>query len=442
MNIGFIGLGKLGLPCAAAMSVKANTKIFGYDQNEKVKDYIETNKVPYVEKDVEYFLSRSNIDFLDSIDSVVEKSDTIFIAVQTPHDPKFEGITPMPDERSDFDYSYLKDAVASIVSYLEKNKDKNINLVIISTVLPGTISREVLPILKNVKNRVNLVYNPYFIAMGTTIDDFLNPEFILVGSAWGEADQLVNFYQTFLTAPVKAVSIESAELAKVAYNTFIGFKIVFANALAEITESVGGNVDEVTDVLASATKRIISPAYMSAGMGDGGGCHPRDQIAMSWLAKKINMSFDIFEFIAKARDKQTERHANLLSHLQKVEYPGTEVVILGESYKKNIGITTGSPSKLLQYYLDKLNVKYRVIDPFIKEEEIVFDDRKLFFVATPHDVFKNLSMPIRSQVIDPWRQSTTPQYGVMGTSLGRGRFWYSSPLDVVQILEKVEKGLI
>lgn len=442
MNIGFIGLGKLGLPCAAAMSVKANTKIFGYDQNEKVKDYIETNKVPYVEKDVEYFLSKSNIDFLDSIDSVVEKSDTIFIAVQTPHDPKFEGITPMPDERSDFDYSYLKDAVASIVSYLEKNKDKNINLVIISTVLPGTISREVLPILKNVKNRVNLVYNPYFIAMGTTIDDFLNPEFILVGSAWGEADQLVNFYQTFLTAPVKAVSIESAELAKVAYNTFIGFKIVFANALAEITESVGGNVDEVTDVLASATKRIISPAYMSAGMGDGGGCHPRDQIAMSWLAKKINMSFDIFEFIAKARDKQTERHANLLSHLQKVEYPGTEVVILGESYKKNIGITTGSPSKLLQYYLDKLNVKYRVIDPFIKEEEIVFDDRKLFFVATPHDVFKNLSMPIRSQVIDPWRQSTTPQYGVMGTSLGRGRFWYSSPLDVVQILEKVEKGLI
>lgn len=442
MNIGFIGLGKLGLPCAAAMSVKANTKIFGYDQNEKVKDYIETNKVPYVEKDVEYFLSRSNIDFLDSIDSVVEKSDTIFIAVQTPHDPKFEGITPMPDERSDFDYSYLKDAVASIVSYLEKNKDKNINLVIISTVLPGTISREVLPILKNVKNRVNLVYNPYFIAMGTTIDDFLNPEFILVGSAWGEADQLVNFYQTFLTAPVKAVSIESAELAKVAYNTFIGFKIVFANALAEITESVGGNVDEVTDVLASATKRIISPAYMSAGMGDGGGCHPRDQIAMSWLAKKINMSFDIFEFIAKARDKQTERHANLLSHLQKVEYPGTEVVILGESYKKNIGIATGSPSKLLQYYLDKLNVKYRVIDPFIKEEEIVFDDRKLFFVATPHDVFKNLSMPIRSQVIDPWRQSTTPQYGVMGTSLGRGRFWYSSPLDVVQILEKVEKGLI
>lgn len=442
MQIGFIGLGKLGLPCAAAMSVQTNQKIFGYDQNKQIREYIATNKVPYVEKDIESFLSRSNIEFLESIGDVVQNSDTIFIAVQTPHDPKFEGITPMPEERSNFDYSYLKNAISSIVFYLENNTEKNLNLVIISTVLPGTINREILPLLKNVKKRVNLVYNPYFIAMGTTIDDFLNPEFILLGSAWGESDEVASFYRTFLSAQIHTVTIESAELAKVAYNTFIGFKIIFANALAEITDSVGGNVDQVTDVLASATKRIISPAYMSAGMGDGGGCHPRDQIAMSWLAKDIGMSFDIFEFIAKARDKQTEKHAKYLQHLQSVDYPGTEVIILGESYKKNIGITTGSPSKLLQYYLDKLGVKYRVIDPFIKEEEIEFDSRKLFFVATPHDVFKNLSIPTRSQVIDPWGNSTTPQYGVMGSNLGRGRFWYADPLEVAQILEKIEKGLI
>lgn len=442
MNVGFIGLGKLGLPCAAAMSVKSNKTIIGYDPNEKIKEYIETNKVPYVEKDVEYFLSEASLELAQSIDEVVEKSDIVFVAVQTPHDPRFEGITPMPEERSDFDYAYLKNAISDIAIYLQNNKDKRVNLVIISTVLPGTINREILPILKNVKNRVNLVYNPYFIAMGTTIEDFLNPEFILLGSAWGESDTLYHFYQTFLSAPIKRVSIESAELAKVAYNTFIGFKIVFANALAEITESVGGNVDEVTDVLATATKRIISPAYMNAGMGDGGGCHPRDQIAMSWLAKKINMSFDIFEFIAKARDKQTERHAQYLKNIQSLYYPDTEIVILGESYKKNIGITTGSPSKLLQFYLDELEVKYRVIDPFIKQEEISFDDRKLFFIATPHDIFKTLSFPTRSQVIDPWKDSTTPQYGVMGTNLGRGRFWYANPLEVDQVLDKIEKGLL
>jgi UDPglucose 6-dehydrogenase len=158
---------------------------------------------------------------------------------------------------------------------------------------------------------------------------------------------------------------------------------------------------------------------MTAGMGDGGGCHPRDQIAMSWLAKKINMSFDIFEFIAKARDKQTEKHAKYLKNIQDLYYPNTEIVILGESYKKNIGITTGSPSKLLQFYLDELEVKYKVIDPFIKQEEITFDKGKLFFVATPHDIFKTLSLPVSSQVIDPWKGSTTHQYGVINTNLGR-----------------------
>jgi UDPglucose 6-dehydrogenase len=423
MNIGFVGLGKLGLPCAAAMSVQANIKIFGYDQNKKVKDYIKTNTVPYVEKDIESFLSKSNIDFLESTEEVIEKSDTIFIAVQTPHHIKFEGIAPIPEERSDFDYSYLKNVVLEVTSYLEKNKEKCISLVIISTVLPGTINNEILPILKNVKQRVKLTYNPYFIAMGTTIDDFLNPEFILLGSVDGESKEVSEFYKTFLSSPIADVSIESAELAKVAYNTFIGFKIVFANALAEITEAIGGDVDEVTDVLALATKRIISPAYMSAGMGDGGGCHPRDQIAMSWLAKKINMSFDIFEFIAKARDKQTERHAEYLQNIQNISYPDSEVIILGESYKKNIGITTGSPSKLLQFYLDKLGVKYRVVDPFIKEEEITFDNEKLFFVATPHDIFKTLSLPIKSQVIDPWKNSTMFQDGIINKNLGRRNYF-------------------
>ena len=423
MNVGFIGLGKLGLPCAAAMSVKSNIKIFGYDKNKKIKEYIETNTVPYVEKDIEYFLSKSDLKFLESAEEVIEKSDTIFIAVQTPHDIKFEGITPIPEERSNFDYSYLKNVIVEINSYLEKNKEKSINLVIISTVLPGTINNEILPILKNVKQRVKLTYNPYFIAMGTTIEDFLNPEFILLGSENKESEEVLNFYKTFLYAPIANVSIESAELAKVAYNTFIGFKIVFANALAEITEAIGGNVDEVTNVLSLARRRIISSAYMSAGMGDGGGCHPRDQIAMSWLAKEIDMSFDIFEFIAKARDRQTERHAKYLQNIQSLYYPDTEIIILGESYKKNIGITTGSPSKLLQFYLDKLGVRYKVVDPFVKQEEINFDSGRLFFVATPHDTFKTLLMPIGSQVIDPWKNSTTPQQGVIVTNLGRGSYY-------------------
>jgi len=129
------------------------------------------------------------------------------------------------------------------------------------------------------------------------------------------------------------------------------------------------------------------------------------------------MSFDIFEFIAKARDKQTERHAK---YLQNLSYPDMEVIILGDSYKKNIGITTGSPSKLLQFYLNELGVRYRVVDPFTKQEELIFDNEKLFFIATPHDVFKTLSFPIKSHVVDPWKDSTMFKDGIVYKGLGRG----------------------
>ena len=101
------------------------------------------------------------------------------------------------------------------------------------------------------------------------------------------------------------MELESAEITKVSYNTFIGFKIIFANAIGEIVDKIGGDADEVTSALACATDRIISSKYLSVGMGDGGGCHPRDQIARSSFAQKNKISTDLFELIAKSRDAQT-----------------------------------------------------------------------------------------------------------------------------------------
>jgi UDPglucose 6-dehydrogenase len=197
-------------------------------------------------------------------------------------------------------------------------------------------------------------------------------------------------------------------------------KIVFANTLAEITEKIGGHVDEVTDTLSLATNRIISNKYMKAGMGDGGGCHPRDQIAMSWLAKEIDLSFDIFEMIAKARDQQSMYFAKILKKAQ--DESGNEVIVLGNSYKKNIGITTGSPSILLQHYLQELGVRFRSFDPLQNNEKLICDGPKIFFVATPHDVFRTLSLPVQSWIIDPWadeQESIHWQYQVWNKSIGR-----------------------
>ena len=125
--------------------------------------------------------------------------------------------------------------------------------------------------------------------MGSTINDFLFPEFILFGKDDIYAAELgKKFYKTITNAPLYDTTIENAELIKVAYNTMISTKISFANTLMELCHKLENtNIDDVTNGLKMANKRLISQAYLDGGMGDGGGCHPRDNIAMSYLSKNI-----------------------------------------------------------------------------------------------------------------------------------------------------------
>jgi UDPglucose 6-dehydrogenase len=417
-NIGFIGLGKLGLPCAAALSVVGHKKIRGYDVNPKISEYVKNSKVPYQEARIEEFLPKADITIEDSIENVVLNSEIVFIAVQTPHDPEFEGTNPVPSITKDFNYEYLQRVIEEIANTLEKHPTKSLMLVVISTVLPGTMRSIVLPVISKFGDRVEFCYNPFFIAMGTTIPDYLNPEFILIGSDKNEsAKKLGAFYAEFLAAPSKPMKIESAELAKVAYNTFIGFKIVFANTLGEIVDVRGGDVDEVTDALAGATSRLMSKRYLSAGMADGGGCHPRDQIAMSWLAADANISTDIFGWLANARDRQTERQAKLIKEIS--TQTALPVTILGKSYKADINLVVGSPALLLASYLDELGIVHSFYDPFHTDSQVLPTVPNLFFVATNHTVFKELQLPKGSVCIDPWGNALKRQENVRYIFPGR-----------------------
>ena len=103
-----------------------------------------------------------------------------------------------------------------------------------------------------------------------------------------------------------AARAENAEAIKVAYNTYISMKIAYANTWMEICHKIPGtDVDQVTGALELATTRIMSPKYLTGGMGDGGGCHPRDNIALSWLARELDLSYDFFEHLMIARERQT-----------------------------------------------------------------------------------------------------------------------------------------
>jgi UDPglucose 6-dehydrogenase len=289
VKIGYCGLGKLGFPVALATEA-AGHNVFGYDPHVDIKSFLKNKEIPYQEKGVpELLKSRTSLSkdrgsfvVVENPFELVTHSDLIFVPVQTPHDPHYEGTAPPPNEVKDFNYTYLKAAMADLAKAAAWQK-KVVTVVIISTVLPGTVEREIKPLLNDY---VHLAYNPYFIAMGTTVDDYLNPEFVLLGCDDGPqiVNQVQHFYSTIHDKPVFVTNIETAELIKVAYNTFISMKIVFANTMMEICQKTNADVDDLTEALSLATDRVISPRYLRGGMGDGGGCHPRDNIAMSWLA--------------------------------------------------------------------------------------------------------------------------------------------------------------
>jgi UDPglucose 6-dehydrogenase len=420
MRIGMIGLGKLGMPVAVAIADRGHD-VMGYDIDPKLM-----SKDPRLGIEDGCGLGREfNKDLHDSslkfgsLEETVTHADILFVAVQTPHDPKFEGRTPLLAERADFNYSFLMSALVQINAALKKETV----VVIISTVLPGTYHKWLEPILWGNKN-AKLCYNPFFIAMGTTIRDFLFPEFVLLGFRDNEGEPTVSkFYRSITTAKLYRTSIENAELIKVAYNTYIGQKIVFANTLMEICDHIPGcDVDQVTGALALADRRLISPAYMSGGMGDGGGCHPRDNIAMSWLARELNLSYDWFGSIMQARECQTEWLARVV--IRYTESSRLPVSILGYAFKAESNLVTGSPALLLKSILEgpPWGELADSFDPIVSGIDGDYGTwaPHVFFIGTNHKIFKTYQFPKGSVVIDPWRYLHLRQEGVTYVPLGIG----------------------
>ena len=349
MKIGFVGLGKLGLPCALAIEARGH-EVRGCDPSPTVAVTLSERLLPYQEIGAQELLAQTKIELVDAR-NLAEWSDLIFIAVQTPHQPEYEGVTRLPETRADFDYSHLCAALESVDS-------AECPVVVISTVLPETLAS---------LGATHVLYNPFFIAMGTTIPDFCNPEFVLIGTDNVHPGPLRDFYTTIHTAPHFVTTIKTAELTKVAYNTFIGLKIAFANTMMEICEKTGADVDDLVDALSLATTRIISPAYMRGGMGDGGGCHPRDNIALSWLARELDLSYDLFESLMVCRERQTEWLADLIYDEQNMTAEFRPVEIKGKAYKPETNLTVGSPALLLAGMLKSHRVEFTHTDPYTDE---------------------------------------------------------------------------
>ena len=409
MNIGFLGLGKLGLPCALVINNRGHN-VYGYDIDPQVKEILDTGVIPYREEGTPELLKDHSIKW-SSVSEVVSNSDIIFVPIQTPHDEKYEGTTRLPKERVDFDYSYLKSGIKTLSEEIDKQGEDKI-VVIISTVLPGTIRNEIKPLLSK---HIKLCYNPFFIAMGTTRNDFENPEFVLFGMDDQEAyEKAKELYSTIHNKPIYKCTIEEAEMIKVTYNTYITMKICLANVVMEAAHKLENvNCDNVMKGLFLGTERLISSKYLLGGMGDGGGCHPRDNIALSWLAKKLDMSYDWYENLMICREEQTEWLADLIVEHRR-DLPLT---ILGKCFKKETNLTVGSPSILLKNLLEERNEQVDMYDPWVDNHEIKLT-KQCYFIGTNHDKFLDYDFPKGSIVLDPWGM-IQDQEGVEVIRIGR-----------------------
>jgi len=391
MKIGFMGLGKLGLPCALAIE-KQGHSVLGHDINPAVDEILKSRILPYKEIGADELLAETEIRNV-SVAELVGHADIIFVPIQTPHDQQYEGITRVPDHRKDFDYTFLEQGIAALSAEAQRQQKPTI-LSVISTVLPGTIEGHVQALLNPY---VRLCYNPFFIAMGTTINDFLDPEFILLGVDDADAAARVEqFYASVTEAPVYRTAVKNAELIKVAYNTFIGMKIVFANTMMEICHKTDTSVDAVMGAIKRADRRLISTRYLDAGMGDGGGCHPRDNIAMSHLARELDLSYDFFDALMTARENQTDWLADLM------EMHDLPKVILGKAFKPETSLVAGSPSILLKNLLEERGHSVTLYDPHIDAVCPEFGP-SVFLIGTKHPEFEHFNFPVGSVVLDPWR---------------------------------------
>lgn len=402
MNIGFVGMGKLGLPVALAVESKGH-EVMGYDVSQAPYDYLVSRQIPYKEEELQPLLDEHHVKMTHDLGELVAKADIIFVPVQTPHDPQFEGATPIPSERKDFDYTWLKEAVGDI-SATARALGKRATVAVISTCLPGTYEREI----RELTGSVDYVYTPQFIAMGTVLQDYLHPEFNLIGVESEEAaDRLEAFYETINDAPSIRTDITTAEGIKVSYNTWITAKTVIANAWGEMSERLGMNFTDIKRAWDASDRRLWSPRYTDAGMSDGGGCHPRDNIALSYIAEQSGMSRNIWEDLMAARDAYEKWHAELAESTA-LEYE-QDLVILGRAFKPETNIETGSPARLVSSFVDTEHLHVEDL------EELPV---ATYFIGTKHERYKDYKFPRGSVVIDPFGY-IEDQEGVIVRRLGR-----------------------
>lgn len=354
-KVSFIGLGKLGLPLAGLLA-KSN-QVLCIDKNEYVLSQLSEGKLPFYETGLKELLlevSENIIDYTDSYKRAIEETDAAVILVNT--------------QLGDNGYSaeFVKSAITDLAINLKKSDKKYFTVILSSTVLPGTIVDELIPLFEKISGRkygfgFGFSYVPDFVKLGSVIHDFKNPEFFVVG-ANNERDYQVthNIFENIHENDCQKfqLTLEETEVAKVSLNAFIVNKITFANFLGLMCDGMENvNVHNVTSVI--GLDRRISPYFFKSGTPYGGTCFPRDALAFIKFAKDRDLKAKNLIF---AEEVNEDLRDFIFDKCKAYKTVG----VLGVSFKPTSPVTIGSPSKVL---IEALLKDKKIVNTYDKLEE-------------------------------------------------------------------------
>ncbi len=391
-SIGIIGAGKLGLPLGVAAALSGYT-VFLHDENPERNnpDWIKHEPLP-IDK------VRSQLRY-EGLDSLLYHCNMVFVCVQTQHDPQFDGTRRiadrLPEEFPDFDYSALKAVCTEL-----KERDYRGTICIVSTVLPGTIEGEILPMPGPV------VYSPQFMAMGQALYDFLHPDIVVAGGTHREDTILIlDFFRNITEDQYKvrcfSMDIMEAEAVKILYNTYISLKIGFSNSVQMFSGHYGLRASRMLKAL-QVSRRITGPDYLGPGMGDGGACHPRDNLALAGLIAQEQCTYNFPLDAMRARQQYASEIADrLIDHAILNNLP---ICILGVRYKKDCSLTDGSHALLVADYIGERR-EHKLYDPYADKPlcpDGVYETPHVYLLAVPDIRLLPVNLPKGSVLVNPW----------------------------------------
>jgi UDPglucose 6-dehydrogenase len=388
-----IGLGKLGAPLAACLAAKG-MRIFGVDADPRKVEAIARGQAPIFEPGLEELIHASDgrLTAGNDIEEAVRESEITFIVVATPSEPD-----------GGFSLRYVLPVCEAIGQAL-RSKDGFHLVVLTSTVMPGTTGGLVRSKLEQASGKragceFGLCYGPEFIALGSVIRDFLNPDFVLIGESDPRSGAMLEaIYKDVCekTPSVARMNFVNAEIAKLAVNTFVTTKISFANMLARICEKLPeADVDVVTSALGLDSR--IGAKYLKGAVSYGGPCFPRDNHALATLALQLHVPADL----AQATDRFNRSQVQWLADLVQEHCKGGTAGILGLTYKPDTDVVEEAVGFLLAQELAGRGAKVIAYDPTGSENSMRVLSGKVRFARTAEECIEQSEAVV---VATPWKE--------------------------------------